>query len=350
MNPLRRCWTVLMASSFLAAPVYADTPPSPWDRAKSPEVARAWDLHARVTTQLSIAAESKASASERMEILGELRDELERAGAKTSPDVLLRFDLGRVYGEMEHYVAAIEVIEPALAVAPHHPAAESAWDTLATAHAKLDHSREEIRAYDAILGLTVDVSERARVLANRAEAEMRLGALDEAISGYREALALSESNTVPEMFEESVLAHWGLAVALDRSGDPQGALHEAGLAVSQDGLQILRQPYVFFVPHYEIKYYLALAATVLGDKALNPREGLEYRAAAEDLWEDFVQGAEDARDDCERQHPHNCAEDRWAKMAQSHLTRAKKDRAAAEKRAGAKRAPRRHLGREIKID
>jgi tetratricopeptide (TPR) repeat protein len=337
-----------------SVPALADTPPTRWDRARDPARADAWDLHVRITNELSAAVSSDRGPGYeemRARILSRVRDELEEAGAAKSPDPRLRFDLGAVYLEMDHFEPAIEVTESGLALAPDHSDAESAWNVLATAHAKLDQSREEILAYDKILSLTVDLGQRARVGANRAEAEMRLGRLDEAVKDYRDALALSESvSGSPGLFEDSVLARWGLAVALDRWGDPSGALREAGLAVTQNGLHIIGQKYVFFVPDYEITYYLALGFTAVAQHPTTPLDGVLYWSHAEDAWGDYATHAVDARADCERLHVRACPEDRWLPLARAHLASAVKERQLAEKRAGVKRTPRaRHVGRETMI-
>jgi tetratricopeptide (TPR) repeat protein len=361
---MSRRWGLSLAVALVlfGASAGADTPPTKWDRAKSSVLSDAWDLHERVREELYIANSGpRTNPSERMTILNQARDELERAGAGTSPDVRLRFDLGDVYFQLDHFAAAISVLEPALALAPNHPAAESAWNVFATAHAKLDHSVEEIHGYDKILELTLDVDQRGRVFANRAEAEMRLGRLDEAIRGYRDAIAISESvSGSSTMFEESVLARWGLAVALDRSGDPSGALREAALAVSENGMHIIQGENVFFVPKYELAYYLALGVTSLTTKPLSPKDALQYWSAAEDLWLKYAEGADAAREDCGRARGGSevaaakpggaCPEDRWLPIVRLRLAHAQKERANAEKRAGTKRVPRGHLGRQIMVE
>jgi tetratricopeptide (TPR) repeat protein len=342
-------------------PAAADTPPSQWDRAKDPALAASWELHVRVANELLAARlieRGPSSKEQRDRIVSRVRDELEEAGAKASPDPRLRFDLGVVYLELDHYQAAIEVTESGLAMAPDHPAAEEAWNILATAHAKLDQSHEEIVAYDKILALTVDLEQRARVGANRAEAEMRLGHLDEAVRGYKDAIALSESVAgSPHLFENSVLARWGLAVALDRWGDPSGALREASLAATQngfmligDGFHIRQSDDVYFVPAYEVLYYRALGWTSMAQKPTTAKDGVVYWSHAEDLWGDYAANADSAQKECERQKARACPEDRWLKLAKAHLTSAVKERMAAEKKAGVKRMPRQeHLGREIMI-
>jgi tetratricopeptide (TPR) repeat protein len=333
----------------IASPALADTPPTKWDRAKNPSLADSWDLHVRIRQELTAAGLERREESLET-TLSEVRDELEQAGAATSPDVRLRFDLGEIYVDLKHYPSAIQVLVPALALAPDDPAAVSAWGELAVAYAKLDQSREEVRAYDEVLARSMSLFERALMTANRAEAEMRLGNLDEAVAGYREAIALSESvSGLSNLFKQNVLARWGLAVALDRSGDPSGALREAALAASQNGFNALKDPDVFFVPDYEVAFYYALGWTALAQKPPNAKDGLELWGRAEDEWSLYLRGAESAQADCDRVRTHPCAGDRWLSLVRAHLDHAKRERVLAEKHAGLKRTPPLHLGHEIMI-
>jgi hypothetical protein len=343
----------------------ADTPPSRWERAADPAKAEAWDLHVNVSEVMAVAGPSLTKdESERKRLLERVRDALEGAHAATSPELALRFDLGEIYERIEHFGRAIEVLEPALALAADDdPRAERAWNALATAYAKTDDSRKEIHAYDRLLALTVNAGERARILANRAEAEMRLAHLDLAVEGYKDALAVSESATgSPNLFVDGVLAHWGLTVALDRSGDVSGSAREATLTVGQNGLDIIQQPYVFFVPDYELFYYIGLGRMALAKQAGNARQVAVLWGATEGAWTSYVAGAEKAQGDCEtrvaclstpgseceQRRKLACPADRWLPLAKAHLARAQKERAQAEKRAGVRISPR--VGAEIRID
>jgi tetratricopeptide (TPR) repeat protein len=261
--------------------------------------------------------------------LHEARTELESGHAAASPDVRLRFDLGQVYEELGHHQRAIDVLEAALAMDPDHPAAADAWIELAFANARLDRSRGELDAYDAYLTRTPDGAGRATALLNRAEAEMRLGNLDDAVLGYRDAIDTCDSGSMLEdLFETGVLARWGLSVALDRSGDATGAAREALLASQLDpaeqiidskkmcGLSLC----IFFVPDYERDWYLGLGRAEHAKQESDPRKAALIWKRTEEKWADYVSRAD--------------PKDRWLPLAKAHLVATQKRRVAAEKRSG----------------
>lgn len=268
----------LLACAFalVANEVRADTPPSFWDRARDVRVGSRWALHARVSELLSL---DGGVGGLRVRSLGleRARALLEEAGAEASPDATLRYDLGEVYEALAHHARAAEVLEGALVLAPQHPAAQRAWMTLALAHAKLGHQSSERDAWEQYLPLVVDDRSRASAILNLAEAEMHVGNLVEAVDRYREAVQLAGSlPTSPSAVETGILAVWGLAVALDRAGDPRGAIEQATLATRMDPGEALigHGQNVFFVPAYERLWYLALGATA------HAREETEPTAAA----------------------------------------------------------------------
>jgi tetratricopeptide (TPR) repeat protein len=267
---------------------------------------------------------------------------LEEAHAESSPDVRLRFDLGEMYQDLEHYSKAIEVLEPALGMAPDHPAAAQAWSSIASAYAHLDRSAEEIAAYDAVLARTMNVAERANVLGNRAEAEMRLGHLEEAIAGYRDAIAVAGSvSGRTSLVASYVLAHWGLAVALDRSGDTSAGAREAELAVQLDpgrnwpkGTIIANDSgdpdlEVYFVPDYEVFYYLGLGMAEVAKQAGGPTAASLWGKTAT-MWATYISGAE------LWEQRHKDLHDRWMPRARVHFAKAERERSAAEKRSHAR--------------
>ncbi|MCP4449568.1 MAG: hypothetical protein GY811_30180 [Myxococcales bacterium] len=87
-------------------------------------------------------------------------------------------------------------------------------------------------------------------LSNRAELLMMLGRLEEAITGYEEAIAI----------EASISYGYGLAVALDRDGQDFLARDVARTYALLDPSDALTQGGTFFVPQGEIHYYQALRA------------------------------------------------------------------------------------------
>jgi tetratricopeptide (TPR) repeat protein len=324
----------LAASVAAAASVAgADTAPTPWDRAKDARIGEDWELHVKVAEWLAIQGLEEPAK------LQAAKSWLEEAHAETSHDVRLRFDLGEVYERLKHDERAVEVLAPALALAPDHPAAADAWIELAYAYARLDRSREEMDAYDAFLARATDVRGRATAMLNRAEASMRLGNLDDAVIGYRETILVAESiSGLESLFKDDVLARWGLAVALDRSGDPTGSAKEAALAAQLDPAShgpwpvgsIIGDPVnVFFVPDYERAYYIGLGLAEHAKQAKDRRTESLLWAKTASVWQAYVRGAEGWN------QSHKDRPDRWLPLARTHLARAERERerAAAEQRA-----------------
>lgn len=163
-------------------------------------------------------------------------------------------------------------------------------------------------------------------LSNRAEAEMRLGNLDEAVAGYRDVIERIEHMKfgTPGDYEALVLARWGLAVALDCSGDPAEAEHEAFVAAHQDPEEFYigrPEPEVFFVPAYERSWYLALGRTQHAKHEPDVRLRLSLWNKVVKTWVDYVSAA----------GPHN----RWVALARAHLASAEAEQREAAKRFAA---------------
>jgi tetratricopeptide (TPR) repeat protein len=287
----------------------ADTPPNVWDVAGSPAIRDQWKLHVRVERLLAPAHPDDDSAPGSTLDL-ELRLEtakamLENAEAAHSPDVRLRFDLGFVYyGLAERqvldslYQKAIDVLVPALASSPDHPAATEALATLVYCYAKLNFPREELAAWRQYIPRLVDDGSRVVAMMNMGEAEMRLGQIDDALGTFREVLRLcGELPNSSRVSETYVLGLWDVAIALDRSGDPQGALDAAGQArrmvvgvdpagrpVTGSTLIAPENTSVFFVPPWEREWYLALDAMAAARSARDPRAIATAWAQAEGHW------------------------------------------------------------------
>ena len=175
---------------------------------------------------------------------------LERFGARSSDDLRLRFDLGRVLARLQRCDEARLLLQSALRAAPNDPGASTAWFDLAICDARLGLRAEEERAYVAALDLADDPTERAVLFGNLAEARMGLGDLEGAIGAADLALAVAP---------DAVLVRWTLAVIRDRAGDSFGALEEARLAIGLDpDYAGLRSPAVFFEPDYEVHWYEGL--------------------------------------------------------------------------------------------
>jgi tetratricopeptide (TPR) repeat protein len=342
---------------FLAAAARADTPPSQWDIAKDPLEKDRWARHVHVQRLLHAPADEVERPFPNMgkELrLEEARATLEEVDAAHSPDVRLQFDLGVVYYELGNaqarrdlYERAVKVLVPALERAPNHPAAPGAMERLAYCYVMLNRAQEELATWQQYIPRLTDERARAVDEMNMGESQMRLGQIDEAVETFREVLGvLAKLPNSMDTARNYVLTAWDLAVALDRSGDSRGAVDEASrvLAMSTPpqlprplpfppsravrGTLILRSSGVFFVPQWEVEWYLALAATADARDAKDAGEEASSWAEAEAHWNSYVDQSAASKD-----------ADPWLPIARVRLSHAHTAKMAAESRA--RRLPRR---------
>jgi tetratricopeptide (TPR) repeat protein len=338
---------------FVSSVARADAPPTVWDMARDPEVRTRWALHVRVQRLLVPPAEEEVPLpivrGEQMELrLEAARALLEEGHAADSPDVRLRFDLGNVYrllgdkqGRRDMYESAVRVLAPATeAMEAREQGAfdgdglTAALESLVYAYAKLNKPREELATWRRYIPRLMDERVRATAMMNMGEAEMRLGHVDDAVATFREVQRLCGTlpNT-PGVSSTYVLDLWDLAVALDRSGNPQGAMEMATQAVRSQlidphgmrltGLQLLESDGVFFVPDWERNWYLALAATAEAREDKDPAQALRYWMRAESMWDDYISQAQvDGKDP-------------WLAIARVRRDKTHRDLEAAKKRAPA---------------
>ncbi len=313
-------------SVYDARTAWAETPPNPWERAKNPALGPAWTLHVKVRGRLydDALARIRSPRLRRGDDLDKAREALEAYGAATKDDVRLLFDLGEVYSELGRQRDAIPLLERGFALLAGKTALERAAAgvnhaqlVLAYAYAKSDRPRDEHDAYVAYLAATPDDFPRMTATLNLAESEMRLGNLDEAVAGYEDTLAITSrlARTRPAVDTEA-LAHYGLAVALDRRGDTTGAEHAMDRALSLDPNMslITTDENVFFVPSYERNWYIALAVARTVATMPRARERNDDRAAflreVVTLWSGYVHDAQ--------------PRDMWLGQAKRHLVQAKR--------------------------
>lgn len=339
---LRSALAALTLGVLAIAPVArADTPPSHWDRARDPDVGASYRLHTEVQRRLSseerferfrpFAPQEDSMMLRVREMLERAVDEKRRSGGAI--DVRLLFDLGHVYLELgdshgrENYGKSAVTLKVALERAPQHPAAEVGWLELAFACGHIAEHVCERKAYLEVLRIETEDARRATPSLNLAETEMHLGSLSEAVDLYRETLRLAgrfpSSTTAP-------LAVWGLAVALDRSGDALGAEKEARFALEIErgmGLPgpLLHSRGVFFAPVYEVNWYEGLGWGAEAKKAANANEALRLWRLAEGAFAAYVRFADQ--------------NDRWLALAKVRLANAKAAREAAEKAAARQPKP-----------
>lgn len=328
---------------FLARTALADTPPSVWDRARDPATADSYRVHLEVQRRLAQAPPRDLGFSGAGESQKDtVRAMLERLHAEKSPDVRLRFNLGLVYLMLStsqaptYYKRAAEVLGSALALAPDHPAAEEGWSRLAEACGHIGNHDCERRAYGEVLRLTTEEGDRGTSTLNLAETEMHLGNLKEALEGYREALRIASRSPSRTL---APLAMWGMAVALNRSGDRIDADKQA-LAVlelqTSSGLNgLLRSSGVFFYPDYGLGWYDGVGAAALARKpGATPAEAARHWKTAEDAFAGYIRAA-----------TRPGVKDRWLDLAKVRYATAKAEREKAEKKRG-KPAPQPQLDDE----
>jgi len=284
---------VLGVIVLLSSAAGAEQPPTLWDRTADAKVARRWSLHRAATQALMLSQDDPRDLLVRPTAIETARAALRGDPEALAADPRLAFDLGALEEDRGDHEAAVTILEAALARAPNHPAADDAWITLAYAHSKLDHPERERDCYEEFLKRSIDPSSRATARLNHAESEMRLGRLPEAVDGYRAAFAEAQGAAPNGSSDTATLALWGLAVALDRNGDPVASDHEADLALKLDpDMELIgRSPHVFFVPAYERNWYLGLGwmhlARVAPDRPARARAAL----AAKIQFDAYVRGA-----------------------------------------------------------
>ncbi len=295
-----------LAVALATASVRADTPATVWERARDPQVATRDALHAYVEQALTTSAVSSVPVL-RSSVVSHARDLLLEAHAETSPDARLRFDLGEVYEKLQEHERAVTVLSAAIKDHPDAPGVIDAIESLSFAYARLDRPKEERATYFAYLAAVTDEHAKGTAVLNLAEAEMRLGNLPEAIARYRESVALVAGGAGQSTQETTLLATWGLAVALDRAGDPHAAEEEALLGTQLDpGERTLEYgENVFFVPEYERHWYLALALAEEAKQAIEPHYAARYWEACEKRWAAYLKEA--------------APTERWIPLARRHL-------------------------------
>jgi tetratricopeptide (TPR) repeat protein len=151
--------------------------------------------------------------------------------------------------------------------------------------------------FTAALSLSWDPDHRASLHRNRGKARMLAGRLGDAVADFRAAVRLARG------VEVLALAHFGLGVALERSGDyPQGLEEVAqGVAVRLPvppyaSESVLDLPNLRWFPEYDVHYFRALGQ-MSEAAAATTREGERERyEAAVESWEQYLPAAEASGD------------------------------------------------------
>jgi tetratricopeptide (TPR) repeat protein len=317
---------ILLAAAAVAtlvcSPSGAETgshKPSVWERAANPRAAAFEMVHRSVEALLVDAQKLKWHTPMGKDKLVAALRLLDGIEADKATDVRLKFDYGRVLSLLRYYERAMVVLSETLTDAPDHPAATDAYYSIAICYAKLGRPKDEIAAYDEFLRRETDTSSRANAIANRGEARMVQGDLAAAIEDLRASLALLPDNA---------LAHFSLAVALDRTGDRTGALAEAKIAITYDALdQQIGSPNVFFMPPYDRYWYDALGATARAQQIDDAATSILWWETAAGKWKEYIDAAG--------------PQDRWIGFATSHLISTERELERARARAARARSLRR---------
>jgi tetratricopeptide (TPR) repeat protein len=238
-------------------------------------------------------------------------------------------------------IAVVALVSPAVHAAPPPPAPEpggpfwlraapgdrgsrggddtAGWFSLAIERTTHGRYAEAAAAYGEALAAGAAESS---VYANLGEVLMADGQLRAAEACYRDAIAAATRPTLRfddprEHAQDLLLALLGLAVALDRDGQPRAAHETMRRALALDAttavltVATLPDADLFFVPAGDVYYYLGLARAAAG-----------RRDEAAEAFHEFLAQAPASR---------------WARQAQSHLDDLARGAAAARR---ASRGPR----------
>lgn len=314
---------VALASASLAR---ADTPPTLWDLGKNPDALAQRRQHLQMEVDISTVDELGGDPQITVQTQAMMAEDNARMLAESwhgPKDSWLRFDDAWIAMRRHDYAAAVPILQGLAKELGRAQFSSEIWQKLAECYVRLERTADEIHAYDEVLSRAATDAERLTPLLNQGEAYMRSGDVDVAVTQFRELLALAARTSIVDI---SLLAHWDLAVALDRSGDFRSGVEEARSTIRMTKVAILVispiNTAVYFVPDYERSWYLALGRAALALDADTPRHAAQQWRIAETAMMDYVSGA--------TRH----GNDRWLPLARRRLDEIRKRRAEADKRAG----------------
>ena len=228
----------------------------------------------------------------------EARAFLERAGGGTSPNTSVRLYYATVLRalasdqrprNLKNIEEAAKILQSVIAAHPPQALMLQAWDELALCYAMLEKRDQEIHAYGEALAYEPMGPRRALLLANRAEAYMGMNRLEDAIRGYREALA---SLVQDEIDDYGVTTLWGLAVALDRNGDVEEGLAHIRLARSYDPIdKRIQSDSWFYSPPHDEHWYKALGAWAKAREMPHSIDRIFEYGHALEYWDRYIERA-----------------------------------------------------------
>jgi tetratricopeptide (TPR) repeat protein len=266
---MRAAWASLLAVLGLLTGATATAQarlPGFWERVADPEREKIERLIARAQAELEDRSMGGANVQSVARAVGRLEEVLRYRPRHFLASVLL----GEAFALQKRQGPAIDQLARACAVAPTSD--DEAWCILRLAVEKSKAARfeEALKDYDRHIRLG---DAQPTAYANSAEILMALGRVAEAVERYRAAIRLEEMGRPGRRRDESLtLAHYGLAVALDRDEQPAAAREAMAGALAFDAkLHLLDaardgRSDVFFVPAGDVHYYRGLALEVLGRK------------------------------------------------------------------------------------
>ena len=329
MTPRSRRWRLLAgglvaAIAFTASTASAGETPTVWKRARVATVARESD--ALLAVDHEIAQEKKTHELEvslelppdvaRMHRLRSLQA-LDDAGARRSRDPIVLAAVGSLLHDLDFHEEAARILRFVAKSDTLARVRGDAYADLATTLARLGKLDEEIASYESALAFEPHGISRSTLLANQAEAYMVKGDVTRAIEGYRASIGSFSSAELPL----AATTLWSLGVALDRSGDLEGALASIARARTYDPIDRgLQPPNWFFVPDYDSHWYAALGELLVGRNAKDP--WVRKSAYAEAIG-DFGEYIDKAGD-----------HDQYVLIAKARLAMIRKEAAAFDKKVG----------------
>lgn len=289
MSP--RALAVALVLSGLGAAEQAYAKPSIWDVAREPKLAE---------EQLTLTAVESfllghASAWDEMHVHKATIDYL-RGEQYLDPRLELLLAQLRVEATLRGEQGVRERLLDTLARCPESPLAPRSYLELARV-AALQGDLGSARGYftQALDGLW-EPELRAAAYYGRAKVVMEDGRPRDAVNDYREALRLARSP------KYRALGHWGLGVALERSGNLNAAFRELRTAIAIPvqstafaARTVLDLPDVTFAPDYDRYYYKGLAAMAeAAGEDVPPQAILDYQNAVQ-YFERYLSEAEPAQ-------------------------------------------------------
>ena len=304
----------LLTAALLTAADAAGGPPSVWARARDKTLHRS--ANALAKTEAIFAAyqslRDRGDSSGRAFVyLQKAHRLLQAAKAGRSANPKLRYYLAQVLRALhtndggEHRLRKAVRLLRWVTAQPEIPTllrADALYD-IAVSYARLGDPKKEVVAYRQALAIEVRPLRRPILLANLAEAWMIRGEISAAVRGYKAALQQTPTLALAAI---GVTTYWGLAVALDRSGNLEGGMQRIELARTYDpGDTQLKGPNWFFIPAYDKYWYAALGWWTKARAAKTPAQRAAHLSKSVAGWLAYIDSAP--------------LSDIWLALAQHHL-------------------------------